>query len=168
MKKENGRLTLDSTDVKILETLQAEGRVTKLHLAQRVNLSPAACWDRLHQLETEGVIADYRAQVDLSHVTGWTEVWTEFHHASDQFEARARFEEAIRDTPEAIECWNITGDSSYLVRFMVNDAESYRALLDQLHSSELGIEKYTSHFVLRRVKRPVRIPIKGLLKPVRV
>ena len=43
--------SLDDRDLKILTILQIEGRLTKAALAERVNLSPAACWERLQRLE---------------------------------------------------------------------------------------------------------------------
>jgi Lrp/AsnC family transcriptional regulator of ectoine degradation len=121
----------------------------------------------VHRLESAGFITGYRARIDLCHQASpvpLLNVWTEFYLADDLFEARTRFEEAVQGIPQVVECWNITGDGSYLVRFMVNDIEDYRELLDQLQGSDLAIVKYVSHVVLRRVKGPIRVPVRELLE----
>jgi Lrp/AsnC family transcriptional regulator of ectoine degradation len=46
-----GRIKLDDRDIKILTILQSEGRIPKATLAERVNLSPTPCWERLNRLE---------------------------------------------------------------------------------------------------------------------
>ena len=56
---------LDPIDIRILATLQKEGRITKLALAERVNLSPTPCWERLRRLEKAGLITGYHARLSL-------------------------------------------------------------------------------------------------------
>jgi Lrp/AsnC family leucine-responsive transcriptional regulator len=56
---------LDRTDLKILQALQSEGRITNQTLAARVALSPSACLARIRQLEATGVISGYHAHVAL-------------------------------------------------------------------------------------------------------
>jgi Lrp/AsnC family transcriptional regulator of ectoine degradation len=65
MREKDGRLRLDRIDLKILATLQEEGRITKLKLAERAGLSPTPCWERLQRLEKAGVITGYHARVAL-------------------------------------------------------------------------------------------------------
>ena len=66
------RARLDAIDLKILATLQREGRITKLALAERVSLSPTPCWARLKRLEQAGYIAGYRAEIDLAKIASAT------------------------------------------------------------------------------------------------
>ena len=58
-------IRLDDQDLKILLTLQREGRITKVKLAEAVNLSPSPCWERLKRLEDLGVISGYHAHINL-------------------------------------------------------------------------------------------------------
>ena len=55
---------LDGADVRILRALQADGRLTNLDLAQRVDLSASPCWRRVRRLEESGVIRGYAAVID--------------------------------------------------------------------------------------------------------
>ena len=40
---------LDAIDLKILDAIQRDGRITKLALAEQVGLSPTPCWMRLRK-----------------------------------------------------------------------------------------------------------------------
>ena len=68
---------LDSYDIAILKELQRNGRMTKVALAEAVNLSPSPCWERLKKLEGAGFITGYRAQVDIRKIAPVTEVLVE-------------------------------------------------------------------------------------------
>ena len=68
---------LDSYDFAILRALQLNGRMTKVALAEAVNLSPSPCWERLKKLESAGLITGYRAMVDIRKIAPVTEVLVE-------------------------------------------------------------------------------------------
>ncbi|CFA97926.1 leucine-responsive regulatory protein [Neisseria meningitidis] len=55
------QLTLDKTDIKILQVLQENGRLTNVELSERVALSPSPCLRRLKQLEDAGIVRQYAA-----------------------------------------------------------------------------------------------------------
>ncbi|HOZ24812.1 MAG TPA: winged helix-turn-helix transcriptional regulator, partial [Thermomonas sp.] len=57
-------IPLDDRDRAILRELQADGRLTNLELAQRINLSPSACLRRVKLLEESGLIARYVMLLD--------------------------------------------------------------------------------------------------------
>ena len=54
---------LDSIDRKILEAVQADGRISNVDLAARIHLSAPQCFRRVRSLEERGVIRGYRADV---------------------------------------------------------------------------------------------------------
>ena len=47
---------LDPIDIRILDAIQRDGRITKLALAEKVGLSPTPCWLRLRKLEKAGIV----------------------------------------------------------------------------------------------------------------
>jgi len=57
-------MMLDRIDHKILEILQADGRITNVDLAEKINLSPTACLKRVKKIESSGVIKGYKAVLD--------------------------------------------------------------------------------------------------------
>jgi len=163
MKEKHGRLTLDRIDLKILATLQDEGRITKLKLAERAGLSPTPCWERLQRLEKAGVITGYHARVALSRVARSTTIWTEMtlkSHGRADFD---RFEAAVREIPEIVECWATGGGIDYLVRFVVRDVDTYQRLVDEMLTAEIGIDRYFTYIVTRPVKDATQLPIDRLL-----
>jgi Lrp/AsnC family transcriptional regulator of ectoine degradation len=163
MKEKDGRLRLDRIDLKILATLQEEGRITKLKLAERAGLSPTPCWERLQRLEKAGVITGYHARVALARVARATTIWTEMtlkSHGRADFD---RFEAAVREIPEIVECWATGGGIDYLVRFVVRDVDTYQRLIDEMLTAEIGIDRYFTYIVTRPVKDATQLPIDRLL-----
>ncbi|HEX5287920.1 MAG TPA: Lrp/AsnC family transcriptional regulator, partial [Streptosporangiaceae bacterium] len=53
----------DRTDRAILATLQRDGRIANVDLAEAVSLSPSACLRRVKALEASGIIEGYRAEI---------------------------------------------------------------------------------------------------------
>ena len=95
---------LDAFDIKILAALQRNGRMTKLKLAEEINLSPSPCWERLRRLEEAGIIRGYHAEIDIDQLTRSTVVFVEVTLQSHQAHDFRRFEDTIKEIPEIVEC----------------------------------------------------------------
>jgi Lrp/AsnC family transcriptional regulator of ectoine degradation len=156
------RPKLDRYDLRILDALQRDGRMTKVKLAEAVHLTPSPCWERLKRLEKAGVITGYHAQVDPKKLGPTTLVMVEIalheHRASD-FE---RFEKAVRDIPEVVECQAIGGGIDYVMKVVVPDVDAYQRLIDGLLEAGLGIERYYSYVVTKTVKAGAELPLDRL------
>ncbi len=143
---------LDSIDVKILSALQRDGRMTIQKLAAIAGLSPRPCLERVRRLRAAGIIAGFHAEIDIDRlakpVTVFTEVSLTRQARLDRVEARLK---AIEET---VECWEISGSSDYLVRFVCEDLARYEALTAELLGDrKLGIARLQSHIALRPVSR---------------
>jgi Lrp/AsnC family transcriptional regulator of ectoine degradation len=155
---------LDAIDLKILAVLQQEGRITKLALAERVNLSPTPCWERLKRLEDAGIITGYHARVEIRHLTRVTTVIVEItlqRHRQSDF---AAFETRVRTIPEIVECLAVGGGVDYMLKVVTTDIDSYQRLIDRLLDSELGIDRYFTYIVTKSIKELEELPIETLLK----
>jgi Lrp/AsnC family transcriptional regulator of ectoine degradation len=153
---------LDSYDMRILEALQRDGRMTKVKLAETVHLTPSPCWERLKRLEEAGVIAGYHARIDPKKLGPVTIVMVEValrEHTSAEFE---RFEKAVRAMPEIVECQATGGEIDYLMKVVVPNVDAYQRLIDGLLQSGLGIERYYSYIVTKAVKEGAGLPLKRL------
>jgi Lrp/AsnC family transcriptional regulator of ectoine degradation len=150
---------LDSYDLAILRELQANGRITKVALAEAVNLSPSPCWERLKRLETAGLITGYHAIVDIRKIVPVTELMVQVTlqgHTSADFQ---RFEAAMDARSEVQACWALGGGIDYILRLVVADIDAYQRLMDQLLDEDIGIEKYFGYVVTKTVKQnPDPIP----------
>ena len=153
------RPRLDAIDLKILATLQKEGRITKLALAERVNLSPTPCWERLKRLEKEGLIKGYRAEIDLAKLGSGTTVMVEIALKQHRLEDFEIFERVVRRTPEIVECLATGGGIDYLLKIVTSDIDAYQRLIDELLTAGIGIDRYFTYVVTRTVKSAPQPPV---------
>lgn len=159
MRNGGALVQLDAIDRAILNELQAQGRLSNLELAQRVHLSPSACLRRVKALEDGGVIAQYVALVNPKavgkHGISYTIITLETM-GTPQLET---FEQAVRDTPEILDCFYVAGPNDYLIRFAYRDAED----LERFHAEVLmklpGVARSNSMLVLRTVKKTTALPV---------
>ena len=143
---------LDKFDLKILSTLQRDGRITKLRLAEAVNLSPTACWERLSRLERAGIISGYGARIDLDRLGRFTTVLVEVTLKSHRLSDFQRFEAAVQREPEIVACDATGGGVDYVMRVITHDIDSYQRVIDRLLAAEIGIERYFTYVVTKQVK----------------
>ncbi len=151
---------LDSIDLRILATLQAEGRLTNQGLADRVGLSPSACHARVRRLEGEGYIIGYHARLKPEllgrPLTVFALVSLERHGRQGQ----KAFETHLESLSEDTECMALSGQYDYLIRFMAKDIETYQAITETLIDDEaLGVANIVSHVAMRSVKPFLGIPL---------
>ncbi|RWG00853.1 Lrp/AsnC family transcriptional regulator [Mesorhizobium sp.] len=155
-------LKLDPTDIKILDAIQRDGRITKLALAGKVGLSPTPCWMRLRKLEKAGIIQGYHARVSLRGVVPFTTVMMEVTLANHRQANFDSFERAIRTVPEIVTCWSIGGGIDYLLKVVTRDIDAYQRLVDSLLQRELGIDRYFTYIVTKAVKDSTVFPLEAL------
>lgn len=135
-------------DRKIMQRLELDARISNVHLAEAVHLSPSACLERVKALEKSGVIRRYVTEFDWAKISSsvmlMVEVILENHREAD-FE---RFLTAIRKRGEVLECYKIGGRIDYLMRVLCRDIAHYSELSDFMSRGDLGIEKFHGHVVL--------------------
>ncbi|CCV08346.1 DNA-binding transcriptional dual regulator,leucine-binding [Mesorhizobium metallidurans STM 2683] len=154
---------LDSIDLKILDAVQRDGRITKLALAQKVGLSPTPCWMRLRKLEKAGIISGYHARVAIRALAPIATVLMEVTLASHRQADFDRFERAIRDIVEIVACWSVGGGVDYVLKVMARDIDAYQRLVDGLLEREIGIDRYFTYIVTKTVKEEIVLPVADLL-----
>ena len=145
-------LKLDNYDIAILRALQKSGRITKVALAEEVNLSPSPCWERLKKLENAGLITGYRAMVDIRMIAPVTEVMVEITLSGHRAEDFRKFENTIQTLDQVQGCWALGGGVDYILRLVVSDVDAYQRLMDALLDDNIGIEKYFGYVVTKTVK----------------
>lgn len=157
-----GQIKLDDRDVKILTILQREGRIPKATLAERVNLTPTPCWERLKRLEDAGIIESYGAQISLRAFGPLTVVFVQIELQSHQAEDFANFEAAIMANEQIVECWAVGGGIDYMLKVVTRDLEAYQALIEGLLAAQVGVKRYYSYVVTMPVKN-APLPVNALL-----
>jgi Lrp/AsnC family transcriptional regulator of ectoine degradation len=154
---------LDRIDLRILDAVQRDGRITKLALAEKVGLSPTPCWMRLRKLEKAGLITGYHARLALRAVAPIATVLVEVTLGSHRQADFDRFERAIRDIPEIVSCWSVGGGVDYLLKVVARDIDAYQRLIDALLEREIGIDRYFTYIVTKTVKDETVVPLAELL-----
>ncbi|CAN7730318.1 Lrp/AsnC family transcriptional regulator [Mesorhizobium amorphae] len=154
---------LDPIDLKILDAIQRDGRITKLALADKVGLSPTPCWMRLRKLEKAGIVSGYHASIAMRAVATVATVLMEVTLASHRQADFDRFERVIRDIPEIVACWSVGGGVDYVLKVMARDIDAYQRLVDALLEREIGIDRYFTYIVTKTVKDETVLPVADLL-----
>lgn len=153
------RTDIDGTDLRILEALQLDGRLSNVDLAERVHLSPSPCLRRTRRLEEQGVIRGYRAEVDRAGVglglTVFVEIKVETHSRSNADALSG----ALADMDEVVACHMISGEADFLLEVVEADLEAYERFLSERLLSLPMIRDIRSNFALRTVKSGGRLPL---------
>jgi Lrp/AsnC family leucine-responsive transcriptional regulator len=153
------KITLDRIDRNILRHLQANARLTNVELADAVGLSASPCLRRVRQLETEGIVQGYVTLVNQNALGLPVSVFVNVTLERQVEKALEHFEQAIRERPEVMECYLMTGDADYLLRVVTADLDAYqRFLLDHLTKIP-GVASIKSSFALKQVVYRTALPI---------
>ena len=152
-------MNLDLTDRRILEALQPNGRLSNVELASRVHLSESACLRRVKALEDSGVIQGYRASVDPLSVGLPDNVFVSVGLASQDQADLDAFEDAVRQVPEVMECYLMTGDFDYLLRVVAAGAADYERIHRQHLTRLPAVARVHSSFALRVVQDSAGLPL---------
>jgi len=151
---------MDKYDQRILEELQADGRISNQDLAERIGLSPSPCLRRVRQLEEDGIIDRYVALLNGDKLglkmTALIQISMD-KHTPERFE---RFEQQVAEFPEVQSCYLITGQSAdYILKVVVRDMDHFQAfLLGKLTRIE-GVSGVHSSFIMRKVVDKTALPI---------
>ncbi|MBN6152061.1 Lrp/AsnC family transcriptional regulator [Xanthomonas sp. AmX2] len=144
--------TPDRLDLKILDVLQQDARITNQALADRVALSPSACLARVRALEARGLIRGYRAHVAVDRIRSATIVLAQVsfkQHALHEFND---FDRCILAMPEVVEASRVSGPFDYLLRVIVHDVHHWKDIARNLLGGDYGVEKIVSQFLMDEVK----------------
>ncbi len=154
---------LDRTDLKILQTLQADGRMTNKELADQVNLSPSACHQRLQKLIDDGWLQGFMGQVNIERLCAPVQCIATISlgtHAPDAF----RFlEKRVEAMPEALEAFTVSGGCDFIVRFACTHMSDYMTLTNSLIQECPEISNIVTHVIMRHSKVFKGYPVKELL-----
>jgi Lrp/AsnC family transcriptional regulator, leucine-responsive regulatory protein len=120
---------LDETGWRILQALQENARLSFSELGLRVGLSSPAVAERVRRLEDAGIIKGYRAEIDTTKV-GYS--ITAIIRMQAQGDRCTRISTFVRDIPEVLECYRVTGSDCLIMKVMVSCVEHLEALIDRL------------------------------------
>ena len=153
---------LDAIDLKILDELQRDGRLSNVALARSVGLSPTPCTERVRALEAAGIIAGYSARLDAQRLDLGLLVFIEIAIDRTSQDAFDQFAGAMTRIPQVQECYMVAGGFDYLVKVRVPDMAAYRAFLGEVLSKVPGIRETHTYAVMERVKESSAVDLSHL------
>lgn len=154
---------MDRIDKKILAILQSDSRISNQELADKVALSPSPCLRRVKQLEEEGYIDQYVALLNPEKLGLQLTVFVLVGLNTHDTKKMNGFEQAIKTSPEVIQCYLITGHTAdYILKVIVADLQQYQTfLLSKLTKIE-GVSHVHSSFALQKVVDKTDLPLNHL------
>lgn len=142
---------LDRLDREILRLLASDASLSLAEIADKIGLTPTPCWKRIRRMEEAGIINGRIAKIDPLKVglpvSAFVAVETSDHSAG----WLQRFADVVRDTPEIVDAWRMSGDVDYLLHVVVPDIAAYDAFYRKLIAA-VPLRNVTSRFSMERLK----------------
>ena len=145
-------MKLDRIDLKLVELLQNNCKQTTKELADQLNLSTTAVYERVKKLEKQNIITDYVAIVNKDKINRSFMAISHIKIKSHSKDAILKFEKKVNQIPEVLECFHVSGEYDYILKIGVQDMEAYREfMLSKLTTME-EVQSTHSMFVIKEVK----------------
>ena len=126
---ENSEKLLDDVGWQLLGLLQEHARLSFKELGQRVGLAPSSVAERIHRMEEAEILLGYHAEINLEKV-GLPVMAFIRMNTSGQNSARIAL--LLRDMPEILECYRLTGSEAFIMKVCVSSVKQLETLIDQL------------------------------------
>ena len=149
---------IDRLDRKILQILQEDATIPVAEIGRRVGLSTTPCWRRIQKLEEDGVITRRVAILDPRKINAKVTVFVSITTSQHSEEWIKRFAEVIRDVPEVVEFYRMSGQVDYLLRVVVPDIEAYDNFYKRL-IAKIDISDVSTTFAMEQIKYTTALPL---------
>lgn len=145
-------MTLDATDKKLLQLLQADSKQTTKELSLKLNLSVTAVYERIKKLEREEIISKYVVLLNRNKVQKGFVVFCHLKLMQHTREFIAEFEKQVVQLNEVLECFHVSGDYDYILKICVANMEEYREFMVTKLTTLQHIGSTHSTFMIGEVK----------------
>lgn len=140
---------LDLLDLRIIEALKRDARISNVRLAELIGISPAPCLRRVKDLERNGIILGYEARLDRSLLGMGVMAFSEIQLKSTAAHAMDEFEKAVATIPEVSRCYVTSGGWDYMLEVFTESLAAFEQLTNR-HLNQLpGVKRVRSRFALR-------------------
>ena len=153
-------MSLDRTDIKILDILQKDGRISNIKLAEAVNLSPTAALARVQKLSKDGFILGYEAKLNPELLNSSFVVFVEILLDKTTPNVLEEFSDAILQHPEIVECHMISGGFDFVVKIRCANMEEFRKISGQILWQLPGVKETRSYPVMEVIKESSQLKLK--------
>lgn len=160
--KNNKARTLDKIDLKILQALQDNARISYVDLANKVGLSTTPCLERVKRLERKGIIKGYKAILNPKYLRANLLVFVEISLETQSPAVFDEFRRAVAKLPQIQECHLVSGQFDYILKCRIPEMSAYRQLLGDVVLTLPGVKESKSYVVMEEVKEDTAIYVPEL------
>jgi Lrp/AsnC family leucine-responsive transcriptional regulator len=150
---------LDRIDLRILDCLQRDGRMSNLKLAESVALSPTAVLARVQRLTKDGYILGYEARLNPLKLGRGMMVFVEVLLDKTTPHVFEAFKAAVQVRPDILECHMVAGGFDYLLKTRMADMTAYRAFAGTVLWQLPGVRETRTYAVMEEVKNTTHLPL---------
>ena len=149
---------MDNTDRRLLDLLQRDASLSLDDLSERAALSRNACWRRVKRLEEDGIIKARVTLLDARRINVGLTAFIALRTTEHSAEWLDRFSRAVRDIPEIVGVYRMTGDVDYLLQAVIPDVAAYDDLYKRL-INRITLADVSSSFVMEEIKATTVLPL---------
>ncbi len=153
-------MELDVSDIKILNALQKDAKITNKELSALLNLSTTAIFERIKKLEKSGLIKNYSAILDRRLLGKELLVICQIRLVRHSQQNIVDFEKQIKSIDEVKECFHISGDYDYILKAAFRNMEDYHDFMVNKLTTIPSIGNTHSLFIINEVKNEVGYKLK--------
>ncbi len=149
---------MDRTDREILACLQEDATMPVAEIARRVGLSSTPCWRRIQKLEESKVIRARVALLDSRKLNVGMTAFVSIRTNQHSLEWLEQFAAAVREMPELVELYRMSGEIDYLLRVVVPDIDAYDRFYKKL-IAKIQLSDVSSSFAMEQIKYTTALPL---------
>ena len=150
---------LDITDLKILRILQDEGRISNLDLAKKISMTPPPTLRRVRDLEEDGYIDGYRANINLTKLGFDLTVWIFVSLKNQNEESLINFEKLVWGWEQVRECYMLNGEVDFILKCVSKNMEEFNDFLTNNITAYDNISSVKTAFAIKTTKFLGKVPL---------
>jgi len=144
---------LDDDDLRILQLLQHDARLTNKEIADKIGKSVTPVYERIKRLQLDGYIKQFAAVLDNKLIHKSLIAYTHVHLKAHAQEMMLAFEKEVVRFSEVMECYHMTGEYDFLLKVAVRDMDEYYDFVINRLARLPNVGTVQSFFVLKESKR---------------
>ncbi len=149
---------MDKVDLRILDFLQEDAAAKVADVAAAVSLSTTACWKRIQQLESSGVIRKRVALLAPDKLNVGVTVFVSIRTNQHNDVWLRKFAATVTTIPEVVEIYRMSGEIDYLLRVVVPDIRAYDGVYRRLIRG-VELSDVSSSFAMEQIKYTTALPL---------
>ena len=150
---------LDGIDLKILRILQDEGRISNLDLSKKIGMSPPPTLRRVRDLEKNGFIDGFRANLDPSKLGYDLTAWIFISLKNQNEESLNSFEKLVWGWETIRECYMLNGEVDFILKSVSKNMSEFNDFLSQNITSNENVLSVKTAFAIKATKKLGNVPI---------